>query len=76
MEFVFPLMTFARPQIPTEDVFPAMLDTIWSTEFANSQLSTTPSLQTSDVPSGTGPIRCASNAQKSGSSTLMELVFP
>ena len=76
MEFVFPLMTFARLQTPTEDVFPAMLDTTWSTEFANSQLSIMPSLQISDAPNGIGPIRSASNAQKIGFSTLMEFVCP
>ena len=45
-------------------------------EFVNSQLSTMPSLQIMDVPSGTGTTKSASNVQPNGLSMLMEFVCP
>ena len=56
----------------------ASKDTTSSTEFASSQLSTTPSLPTSDAHLGTGIIRSASSAPTTGSSMLTMFVsqFP
>ena len=59
-----------------EPVSHASKDMIWSTEFVNSQLSTTPSLPISDVLSGIGTIKFALNVQLSGLSTPMEFVCP
>ena len=61
--------------MPMELASHASKDTTSSMEFANSQLSTTPSLQISDAESGIGTTKSASNAQRTGPSMLIQFAY-
>ena len=76
IKFVLQLVIFVLPMMQLQEfVFLVSRDTIWLTEFVNSQLSTMLSLLMLDALLGTGIIKFVLNVQRTGSRMLMEFVF-
>ena len=74
IKFASPSLIFVLLTMPMELASHASRDMTSSMEFASSLPSTMLNPQTQDVPNGIGTTKSASNAQRTGPSTLMELV--